>query len=566
MAQTETLGVSQQSQLDRLGFTRGNPFATMEADREREILDKLFVDIDNFERIRSARTAIVHAPRGWGKSAVRVRLTNDLAPWTDRPDMDAFAIEFLQFDSLLALQLAHEEITPLCYVDNILRLGAQAIFPFLLRPGQPPNPRLERLSEAGLARLGRLVNRCAGELLAPESVYERFSALLPGVSLRWGDLVAAVNAHQASELLGAEALERSPQARALAFLVDLDLEEHSQPPADPVERLDPLVNLVQRMGFRRLAVMVDRVDEVSQTANNPDAQAALLKPLMSHLRLMEMPGASFMFFIPTATHSVLQKQGAVRSDRLEIIEATIDWSESRLRKLLAKRLVCFGGLPDFSQNTSTRRDDRPDGDESLGEAIEREMVLLAGHSPRRLIRAGQLMLGAYLSRPNADLLTWSDWEAARTEMMADEAGEDREEEPSSAEQKSAPFEEMEQAEPQAGRVFFPRSGWPILHISMRQKRMALKGKEILLSETEAKIIHTLIQGGGTVEQEKLVDEVWNKAISTAGIDVALKRIRDEIDKITGEKKSGLKYYLTKRSGTIMLMNFLLDDEVQQKPI
>ncbi len=559
MAQTETPGVSQQSQLDRLGFTRGNPFATMEADREREILDELFVDIDNFERIRAARTAIIHAPRGCGKSAVRVRLTNDLAPWTDRPDMDTFAIELLQFDNVLARKASGQEVTALAYVNAILHRGAHAIFPFLLAPGAP-NPRLERLGVPGQVRLGRLVWSFARDLLSPENVNERLAELLPALSLPWPAFRKAMREHKVTELTGPKVMAGSPQAAALIFLIDLDVEDRDWTPTDPVERLGLLVDLVQRMGYQRLAVMVDRVDEIPATASDAQAQAALIEPLLAHLPLMQMPGVSFKFFIPTNTRDALLKRNAIRADRLDIIEATVDWSEDRLRKLLARRLMYFSGLPDFSQNTSTRREDRPDGEESLGEAIEREMLLLASHSPRRLIRAGQLMLGAYLSRPDADLLTWGDWEAVRAEMMADEADEDREEDSSSAEEKSVPFEEMEQAEPQHGKVFFPRSGWPILHISMRLKRMVLKGKEILLSETEAKIIHTLIQGGGTVEQENLVDEVWNKAISTAGIDVALKRIRDEIDRITGEKKSGLKYYLTKRSGTIMLMNFQLDDE------
>lgn len=563
MAQTETPGVSQQSQLDRLGFTRGNPFATMEADREREILDELFVDIDNFERIRAARTAIIHAPRGCGKSAVRVRLTNDLAPWTDRPDMDTFSIELLQFDNVLARKASGQEVTPLAYVDAILHQGAHAIFSFLLAPGAP-NSRLERLGVPGQVRLGRLVWSFARDLLSPENVNERLAELLPALSLPWPAFRKAMREHKVTELTGPKVLASSLQAAALIFLIDLDVEDRDWTPTDPVERLGLLVDLVQRMGYQRLAVMVDRVDEIPATASDAQAQAVLIEPLLAHLPLMQMPGVSFKFFIPTKTRDALLKRNAIRADRLDIIEATVDWSESRLRKLLAKRLVCFGGLPDFAQNTSTRREDRPDGEESLGEAIEREMILLAGHSPRRLIRAGQLMLGAYLSRPDADLLTWGDWEAAQAEMMADEVDDDREEEkeeePAGVEEKSAPAEEIEQPEPQPGRVFLPRKGWPILHINMRQKRMLLKGQEITLSETEVKIIRTLIQDGGTVEQEKLVDEVWNKAISTAGIDVALKRIRDEIDKITGEKKSGLKFYLTKRSGTVTLMNFQLDDE------
>ena len=60
--------------LKNLGFIRGNPFATVEADRERELLPDFFVDVDGYEFIKADQTVIIFAPRGAGKSALRVVL------------------------------------------------------------------------------------------------------------------------------------------------------------------------------------------------------------------------------------------------------------------------------------------------------------------------------------------------------------------------------------------------------------------------------------------------------------------------------------------------------------
>src|SRR4051812_38430150 len=57
-----------QSELDswlaHLGFIRGNPFATAEADQERTLLPEFFVDVEGYEQILGDRTIIVFAPRG----------------------------------------------------------------------------------------------------------------------------------------------------------------------------------------------------------------------------------------------------------------------------------------------------------------------------------------------------------------------------------------------------------------------------------------------------------------------------------------------------------------------
>ena len=558
MAPSDIQNTSFHPNLIRLGFKRGNPFETMEAEQERSILDELFVDIDNFERIRVARTVIVHAPRGCGKSAARVRLTNSLAPWTDRADMDHYALEFIHFEDLLARFVARHELSTEQYVDVILHNGAQSLYRFLLA-AETPNPRLEALSITGQVKLGRLLWGFSPELLFPENVYELFSRLIPQARIAWPSFRKAVVERQVGSYLGVQSLAANLPASVLAFLIDMEPEDRQWSPDNHSERLELLVDLLQRLGYRSLTIMVDRVDEIQSTANHPETQAALLEPLLANLPLMEMPGISFKFFIPTATRDALLASKSIRTDRLDIVETTVDWSENRLRQLLAKRLAYFSGLPDFSMNTSTRHEDWPDGDERLSEAIEREMIALAAHSPRRLIRAGQLLINAYLARPNADLLTWADWLAARHELMDDENASERPVSTAGDLPEVVKITQAQKKKPSQPGISLPNL--PLLSISRKRPIMRLNGCEISLAETEKKIIYALLDHAGAIEEEDLVDIVWNKAISTSGIDVALKRIRDEIDKILGEKKTGLKYYLMKKAGTVMLAHYEVNEEI-----
>lgn len=542
--------------LDRLGFKKGNPFATLEADQERAILDQIFVDIDNFERIRAARTVLVHAPRGCGKSAARVRLTNSLAPWSDSEVIETYAIEFIHFEELVKQFKASEKLTSDLYTHILLRLGAQSFFDFLFANGGRP-ARLENLSIQGQVKLGRLLWGYAEEKLNPENMHHLLGAYFPAGRIPWKKFRKVYDTHTLSEFLNIEAEKPGPVVSVLAFLLDMESDDRVWKAADPIDKLSLLLEVARHLGFTSLAVMVDRVDEIAATANDSEVQAALLEPFLANLPLMEMPGITYKFFIPTQTRDELLKKKMIRTDRLEVVEATVDWSEARLHQLLEKRLKFFGEQPDLSMYVSLRKEDQPDGDERLGEAIEREMIALAEHSPRRLIHAGQLLLSAYVQRQNADLLTWADWVAARDELMKEE-------------NRAVPQEEeaLQEPAPQAGPFSAPgaraasagRSQLPLLTVSSRRPILYLKKREIRLSETELKIIRALTNNGGAIEQEKLFDDVWDKSVTTSAIDVALKRIRDEIDQIIGTKKTALKYYLSKKSGTIMLTNYEICDD------
>ena len=70
------------------GFEKASPFATTVADQEKEYLaEELFMPVNEYDRIKGPETLIVFAPRGGGKSALRVRLAAISSPQNEKADV-----------------------------------------------------------------------------------------------------------------------------------------------------------------------------------------------------------------------------------------------------------------------------------------------------------------------------------------------------------------------------------------------------------------------------------------------------------------------------------------------
>lgn len=112
--------------LSSLGFERGNPFKTTNADEERSYLaETLFVPVPHYDRIRGPQTVLVFAPRGGGKSSLRVRLAAIALP--EKADASTLAVECTDFEPLLPQFEQQQRVSEADFAALLLGQAADAL-------------------------------------------------------------------------------------------------------------------------------------------------------------------------------------------------------------------------------------------------------------------------------------------------------------------------------------------------------------------------------------------------------------------------------------------------------
>ena len=159
------------------------------------------------------------------------------------------------------------------------------------------------------------------------------------------------------------------------------------PLSAPARSLAAFVAMVQDCGFEALCILVDKWDEIHETAEKPAVLAQLLEPLLVDLHVMETPGAVFKCFLPNSVLEPLKAYSSVRFDRLRVGE--IRWSDYFLTEMLNRRLITYsrGRIRSLAQICSA----------SLAESIDQEIVKWAAGIPKDLLQFGALLFEAQVS-------------------------------------------------------------------------------------------------------------------------------------------------------------------------
>jgi hypothetical protein len=243
------------------------------------------------------------------------------------------------------------------------------------------------------------------------------------------------------------------------------------------------------VGLSAVYVLIDRWDELPETADSPRLLANLLSPLLADLLLTEAPGAAFKVFLPELLEEVLRADPAVRFDRLRAYE--IRWSDDLLRQMLNKRLAAYsdGKIRSLPQICAS----------SLAESIERQIVWWAEISPRRLLRLGEALVMAHVRRADADdlLLSSQDWDEACRSALS-------------------------------GRL-------PLLRVDESSPQVFQGRRPIALSSLEHRFILALARSGGWCEKEKLIARVWDTldGVTDQAVSQLVRRIREKIEPSPG---------------------------------
>jgi hypothetical protein len=105
----------------------------------------------------------------------------------------------------------------------------------------------------------------------------------------------------------------------------------SPEPGSPLELLERFIALARPLGIDAFYVLVDKIDETDKTDKDATKAAVLVLPLLTNLKLFEIPGIGFKFFLWERMRPILVEKG-VRFDKIR--NERIVWTEESCAKCL----------------------------------------------------------------------------------------------------------------------------------------------------------------------------------------------------------------------------------------
>jgi hypothetical protein len=327
--------------LARVGFSEGNPFALKWAEDECDRLHEYFVDHQVYHAIidtGSARSTILHAPRGVGKSSTRRMFEAYCQAHESR--LRALLLPLIDWMPLVE-RAAGSVIGPRDLLAELLRLFVVA--------------------------LAELPESVATPLPPDEGGYLRW------ICMTYADYLRP-SRRATLAMRGWLPPPDWPAAEAELYRLD-DL---------PVLSCFELIARISAaIGCACCYVVVDGVDELCVTSGDWHAGADLLAPLLGNLRLLEVPGLAFKAFVPSDVVAVLRKRGMLREDRVAILE--LSWTPPLLNELLRSRLTVFseGAVPSLALLAVPELAD-----------LDQQLCAASAGSPRALLKLGEQLIQA----------------------------------------------------------------------------------------------------------------------------------------------------------------------------
>jgi len=151
-------------------------------------------------------------------------------------------------------------------------------------------------------------------------------------------------------------------------------------------QLEMLLNLVKKLRFKSIYILIDRIDETEQTGNNPEASYRLIQPIIKDLELLGLNGYGFKFFLWDKIEPYYIKDA--RPDRIS--QYTMAWSTTGLKSVLQKRLKAFSNEKISSINKLLTKTAEINADDAI--------CIMANGSPRNMIRFCENILALQAER------------------------------------------------------------------------------------------------------------------------------------------------------------------------
>jgi hypothetical protein len=338
--------------LRNLGFER-DPFAKTNADEE-DLLEDYFIEPPFFKavygEIREPKSAVVYAPRGGGKTALKRRI--ELSARTD-------AFLSVTYNSFPTTGLKLKDVTLEYHLRNIARILLIAVLSEATTSGIERLSRDDRhflyiLSKEHLSQLSR------ADLKEALSAVTHISDKAKEV---WNVLTGPISAGLSVALahFGFKAPEISK------------FEAEKGKAGSFEEQIKFLTSIALQFGFFSTYVLVDKVDENPLTGG-ATSSVAFIRPLLSDLGTLETSGMAFKLFLWDRIEA--EARAFSRPDRVKTY--TLKWTAAQLKTMLSRRLAAHSDRKVQSLGSIV----------SLGRQadIDDLVVSLSGGSPRNIIR------------------------------------------------------------------------------------------------------------------------------------------------------------------------------------
>jgi hypothetical protein len=386
--------------LRRVGFSEGNPFGVSQAEREC-FVPECFVDPGVYNTAKNdPRAVLVFAPRGGGKSALRVMLASECRPFQSpksNPRSQDLAVTYTDFDPVLqACNYDLTQLTPYHHVAEILTLACAALLDALLQ-----DPALcTALSSRNRSLLASYCRQFYPGLLESDAAYRRLGETCPETEFSWPAFRQAVREQRLVTFLEEANILLSPGMQLYAELVD-DVQDPLTNLDSPVRLLSKFAQLAQEASLETIFILIDRLDERLLTYHDPQQLALLVAPLVAHIPLIEAPGIKFVMFLPQEAREAILS--FVRPERLRILD--VAWDNKLLRELLQLRLKVYS--QDRIQSLVQLCE------EFLAQRIEDEMFEMSDGSPRLLLQLGAALFETHIELfPDSRTITGTAWSQA----------------------------------------------------------------------------------------------------------------------------------------------------------
>ena len=339
--------------LHNLGFD-SDPFAKTNADEE-ERLDKYFIAPPFFNAVYgdelTPKSALVFAPRGNGKTALKRKI--EIAS----EGSNFFCITY---NSFKITGLALSDINLEYHLKNIIRIIVIAIVGATQYRGITNLTKTDR--HIFYLFIKQYVDNIdKSELKTAISSIKNFGDKAKDL---WNALTGPIGL-AFNVLLAKLGLEGSEIQR---------FEKLGGSLGDELDQLQVLRKIANKLGFKSIYVLIDRVDENSLTSKTAKNSYSFIEPLITDLQLLELPGFGFKFFLWDMLLTDYRK--VARPDRVKYYE--IRWNPKQIVSMLSERLKAYS-----SNNVENLK-----GLTDFGEEFDLDIFIayFAQGSPRNLIR------------------------------------------------------------------------------------------------------------------------------------------------------------------------------------
>jgi len=410
--------ITESQWVNYFGFQRF-PFDRPEAGNEEfarpDFLASCFVEPEGFERVfgqaDSPVTSLLFAARGIGKTACRVMMDyycqNGLArlssPKSDTSNY-VLSIPHIRLDNVrnIARQSAPNTPSPEIFVEHhvieIMRQAVPAFVDMIAKNTEFTN-NFTNLSKSEFEDLSLFLIFYSAYLSSSQKEFLRgLGVNTPPMDEPMKGLVGQTSSPN-----------RSPSWESILYQQRLE--------ASPLNHLERWAKLVTAIGIKSTYVLVDGVDELMESAGNPNYAHYMIRPLLTHLRLMdETHYLALKFFLPSDMEQPVLSDLAFRRDRGFVVQR-LEWQKDDLIKILRERLNVLR-RPDYEIRDSTAAGfDSLCVPEMRGQ-IEQDIVEVIEGNPRQLMNFCALMVTMHCNRDVQDQddpyqLSRQDFDSAR---------------------------------------------------------------------------------------------------------------------------------------------------------